>query len=153
MTELFGSAILARRNLHGIEELLLQADAREPPRVIAAILSAFSVIARSNNLTIQLFLVHGAGYASSLAVKDPAKGLSRIMTLGTKRQLALSDEPVSSVFHTIFDEFVFITARPLRLHGKTLIQLDHAAGAVFLALGETLALLIVILGTTSTQTY
>jgi hypothetical protein len=88
-----------------------------------------------------------------LAVKDPAKGLSRILTLGTKRQLALSDEPVSSVFHTIFDESVFITTRPLRLHVETLVQFGYATGAIFVALGETLTLLIVILGTTSTQTY
>jgi len=88
-----------------------------------------------------------------LAVKDPAKGLSRILTLGTKRQFALSDEPVSSVFHTVSDEFVFITPRPSRLHGETLVQLGYATGAVLLALSETLTLLIVILGTTSTQTY
>jgi hypothetical protein len=109
-------------------------------------------MAGSDDLTIQLFVIHFAGYAPSLAVKDPAKGLSRILTLGTKRQIVLGDEVVSSVLHTLFDEFIFIPPRPLRFHGKTLVQLDCAVGAVFLAVTETLTLLIVILGTTSTQT-
>ena len=103
--------------------------------------------------TIRLFLTHSAGYASSLAVEESAKGLRGILSLGAKRQLTLSDKPVSSVFHAIFDEFVFITARPFRLHGETLIQLDYATAAVLRTLGKSLTLLIVILGTTSTQTY
>lgn len=94
-----------------------KADSGKPPWAIAAILSAFSFIVKNNNPTIRLFVPHCAGYASSLAVEEPAEGLRGILTLGAKRQLTLSDEPVSSVFHTIFDEFVFITARPSCLYG------------------------------------
>jgi hypothetical protein len=92
-------------------------DSGKPPWAIAAILSAFSFIVKNNNPTIRLFLPHCAGCASSLAVEEPAEGLRGILTLGAKRQLALSNKPVSSVFHTIFDEFVFITARPSCLYG------------------------------------
>jgi hypothetical protein len=100
-----------------------------------------------------LFLVHFACYASSLTVKDPAQRLSRILPFGSKRQFALSYEPVSSAHHTVFDKFMFIAAGAFGLHHQTLIELLQALGSVFQTLGKTLAFLIEVLSATETTTH
>jgi hypothetical protein len=97
-------------------------------------------------------LVHFSGYAPSLAVKDPAQRLSRILPFGAKRQFVLSYQPVTFSLHAVFDEFMFVAAGAFGLHSQALIQFVYALSAVLKTLVETLALLVEVFCATGTQT-
>ena len=101
--------------------------------------------------TIQSLSIQSAGYASSVPIKVPSKARIGILSLDIKRQFVFCDEPVSFLLHTIFHELVFISARSLRLIGETFLQLGNAVRAVLCALSVALAILIVILCTSSEE--